>query len=54
MTPEQQKAIDELRAAGYAIIIYRPEELRQANPVKVQDRILEQGWDTIACLQDDS
>lgn len=53
MTEEQRKAIDELRHAGYAVIVWTPEEVGTANPRKVEDRSIELGWDVINDLGSD-
>ena len=53
MTTEQQRAIDDLRDAGYAVIVWTPEELGSAAPHRVEDRSIELGWDIIECLRTD-
>lgn len=45
------QTVTSLRAAGYAVIVWSPEELGTAKPSKVEDRSVEDGWDTIAALQ---
>lgn len=50
MTPVQQEAIDELRHAGFAVIIWTPDELGEASPRRVEDRLTELGWDVISDL----
>ena len=50
MTQQQQQAIDELRHCGYAVIVWTPEELGEANPRRVEDRSVELGWDIITDL----
>lgn len=37
MTPEQSKAIQELRAAGWAVILWTPEELEDVDPETVEE-----------------
>jgi hypothetical protein len=37
MTPAQSKAIQELRAAGWAVILWTPEELNGADPSDIED-----------------
>ena len=37
MTPEQIKAIRDLRTAGYAVILWSPEELGDADPEWVEE-----------------
>jgi hypothetical protein len=38
MTPSQLKAIRELRDAGYAVILWTPEELNGVDPSDVEDQ----------------
>ena len=51
MTEEQRKVIGQLRSAGFAVIVWTPEELREASAKRVQDRSIELGWDIIEDLQ---
>ena len=51
MTNEQREVINQLRLAGYAIIVWTPEELGDASPKRVEDRSVELGWDVINDLQ---
>ena len=37
MTPEQEQAINALRDAGYAVIIWTPEEMGDTDPEWVED-----------------
>lgn len=50
MTKEEREVIRSLRDRGYAIIIWAPEELAEADPGQVQDRSIEIGWDVIRDL----
>lgn len=46
----REKAKEHIRALmdmGCATVVFLPEELRGADPVKVEDRLIEQGWDII-------
>ena len=52
MTATQQQAIQELRNAGYAVVIWTPEELGDVNPRRVEDRSIELGYDVIENLKD--
>jgi hypothetical protein len=55
MTPEQIDAIDELRAAGFAVTVMTPDELDGASPSKVEDLMWERAWNavgTLACDED--
>lgn len=51
MTEEQRKVLADLRHEGYAVIVWTPEELREADPGRVEDRSIELGWDVIEWLQ---
>ena len=50
MTTAQMTAVRELRAKGYAVIIWTPDEVGGANPRKVEDSLIEMGWDVISDL----
>lgn len=39
-----------LRELGCAVVCFTPEELRNANPDHVEDRLVEIGWDIIDSL----
>ena len=39
--------INELRESGYAVVIFAPSELDGADPVKVEDGLIEAGWDIV-------
>ena len=47
MNSEQRAVIEELRNEGFAIVIFEPSELEDADPEHVQDRLTELGWDVI-------
>lgn len=51
MTAEQTRAIRELREQGYAITIFNPEELQGADPRRVQDQLVTEGWQVIDILK---
>lgn len=51
MTQEQMKAIEELRTLGYAVVLFTPEELEEADAGRVEDRLIEVGWDVIFDLK---
>ena len=46
-----QSALQELRSAGYAVIIWSPSELKGVSPSKVEDRSVELGFEVIDCLK---
>jgi len=50
MNEEQTKAIRELRDAGFAVTVFTPEELAEVDPTRVEDRMVECGWDAIDFL----
>ena len=47
MTPEQIQVLRDLRAAGYAIVVFTPEELRGARPSSIEDRLIELANDSV-------
>ena len=47
MTPEQQKAIDNLRDEGYLVILWTPEELGDIDEIHIEDRLIELGNEMI-------
>ena len=40
-----------LRAAGYAVVVFNPEELAGASRNRVEDRLVELGWEVISDLK---
>jgi len=44
-------SVEALRAAGFAVVIFNPEELSGALPDRVCDRLIETGWDVINILK---
>jgi hypothetical protein len=55
--PESKSVHDmtlaELRAAGYAVCAFNPDELNGVEPDRIEDLMCERGWDAIACLSDE-
>lgn len=47
------KTISELRAEGYAVVIFNPTELRGVEPQYIEDRLVEHGNNTIDILATD-
>ena len=43
--------VDYLRAKGYAVVVFTPEELAGARRNRVEDRLVELGWEVIANLK---
>lgn len=52
MTPEQEKAINELRDAGYAVVVYSPQELQGVSRDRLESRLVADGADHIEDLQE--
>lgn len=50
MTPEELEVIASLRDKGYAVIVWTPEELKEASSQRVEDRSIELGWEIISDL----
>lgn len=46
-TPQQQEALNQLREAGFAIIVWDPVELQGLHPQTMWDSSTEFGWDLI-------
>ena len=44
------KIVREMRSEGFAVVIFTPEELREAYQEDVEDRLVELGWDVIDSL----
>lgn len=47
MTPLQQALVDELRNAGYAVVIFTPEELGECDASNLEDILVQRGWDMV-------
>lgn len=47
---ESPVTVEQLRKDGHAVIIWTPEELGDASPNRVEDRLCELGWDVISDL----
>jgi len=47
MTEEQKAVLNALRQAGFAVVVFNPDELRDADPDSVSDRLIQVGWDVI-------
>ena len=47
-TPSELVGI--LRQQGFAVVIFSPTELRGAPADRVEDRLIELGWEVIDCL----
>lgn len=40
----------ELKHRGYAVVVFTPEELRGSDPDRVEEVMVERGWDAIHSL----
>ena len=43
--PEWQQAINEMRDAGFAVIVWTPEEIGDAEPEWVEECSISYGWE---------
>lgn len=48
MTEEQERIINELRDAGYCVVIWTPEELGNADANHLEDIVIERGNDYLS------
>lgn len=44
MTRVEQMAIDSLKARGFAVIVWTPEEIGRANADELEEISIERGW----------
>lgn len=49
-----EMTVNELRESGYAVVLFTPSELDGANPVKVEDSLIETAWDIISIHSEES
>lgn len=49
LTPNkaERQAIDSLRRKGFAVVVFNPRELGQADADNVEDIMIERGWNAI-------
>lgn len=47
LTPEVMRALDFLRDEGFAVAAFTPTELRGADSERVEDAMVQMGWDAI-------
>ena len=47
MTEDEVKVIRSLRDRGFACVIFTPEELRNAPNYKIEDSMVDSGWEAI-------
>jgi hypothetical protein len=48
MTKKQQQTVTELREAGFAVIVWYPEELQGLDTRTMEDQSTEYGWELIS------
>lgn len=51
LSREEREVITRLRHDGFAVLVWYPEELGEANPRRVEDRLIELGHQVIEDLQ---
>ena len=47
MTKQDEDNIESLRLRGFAVVVFNPHDLRDADPDLVTDRLIQVGWDVI-------
>lgn len=52
MNENQKKAILELRMQGYAVVVFNPDELDGASSERVEELLIERGWNAIDDLRE--
>jgi len=50
LSDEERQMIEALRDRGFAVVVFTPEELQGAESGRVEDRLVELGWDVIETL----
>lgn len=50
LTEHETEVIRGLKHRGFAVIVWNPDELGQANPTRVEDRSIALGWEVISAL----
>lgn len=50
LTFEELRLLAKIKHRGFAVVVFTPEELRDADPKHVTDRLIEMGWDVIDTL----
>lgn len=51
MTQEQINVLRTIKNMGYAVVLFSPEELEGAESDRVEDSLIELGWDIISDLK---
>ena len=52
LTKTERKTIEDIRARGFAVIIWNPKELENVSPSYMEERSVELGWEVIETLRD--
>jgi hypothetical protein len=50
LTQQEWEALASIRAKNYAVVVFNPEEIRNAAPNRIQDALVESGWEIIHAL----
>jgi hypothetical protein len=43
-----ERAVQKMQSFGYAIVVFSPEELEGADPTRVEDLMIERGWEVVS------
>ena len=52
LTDQELKTLIEIKDRGFAVVVITPEELEDADPNSVEDRLIELSWDIINDLKE--
>ena len=52
LTQEERDALMTLRDRGFAVAVFTPDELNGVEAKRVEERMIETGWDVISWLED--
>lgn len=47
LSDEEQSMLEDLRDRGFAVCVFNPDEIRDADPGSVEERMCAAGWDAI-------
>lgn len=51
ITDAEHEALKSLHNRGYAVVVFTPEELNGVESKRVEERMIETGWDVISWLE---
>ena len=51
ITDDEQRVLIDLAHRGFAVVVFNPTELDGADSVRVEDRLVETGWEIIDALK---